>query len=89
MISLFFPGQTGSGKTYTMGTADNEAQDPNNQGLVPRFVCDLFDNIDQYSKNETLVTTVSIYNFLLFFFSVKTFFSVICFFLCFVYLINR
>jgi hypothetical protein len=41
-----------------MGTADNETQDPNNQGLVPRFVCDLFDNIDQYSKNEKLETNV-------------------------------
>ena len=52
-------GQTGSGKTYTMGTADNESQDPNNQGLVPRFVCDLFDNIDQYSQNEKLEASVS------------------------------
>ena len=42
-----------------MGTADNETQDPNHQGLVPRFVCDLFDNIDQYSKNEKLETNVS------------------------------
>lgn len=44
-----------------MGTADNESQDPNTQGLVPRFVCDLFDNINQYSQNEKLEASVSYY----------------------------
>ncbi len=40
-------GQTGSGKTFTMGTSDlNELDSQNNQGLIPRFVMDLFENLN-------------------------------------------
>jgi hypothetical protein len=51
-VTIIAYGQTGSGKTYTMGTADNSGNDPNSEGLIPRFVCDLFDNLDSYNKKE-------------------------------------
>ena len=38
-------GQTGSGKTYTMGAAKASEQDVANQGLISRFVTDLFENL--------------------------------------------
>ena len=62
-VTIFAYGQTGSGKTYTMGTAENDSKDPNCEGLIPRFVCDLFDNLENFSRNETLESNV---NFLLF-----------------------
>lgn len=45
-------GQTGSGKTYTMGTSDVSAQDLETQGLIPRFVNDLFENLEDTSSGE-------------------------------------
>ena len=44
-------GQTGSGKTFSMGTADISHQDPENQGLISRFVTDLFVNLNN-AKDE-------------------------------------
>ncbi|KAJ1432252.1 P-loop containing nucleoside triphosphate hydrolase protein, partial [Ochromonadaceae sp. CCMP2298] len=44
-------GQTGSGKTYSMGTSDITYQDTENQGLISRFVADLFANLN-VSKAE-------------------------------------
>jgi hypothetical protein len=44
-------GQTGSGKTYSMGTSDITYQDTENQGLISRFVADLFANLNA-SKDE-------------------------------------
>lgn len=44
-------GQTGSGKTYTMGTSDINCQDIESQGLIPRFVNDLFENLNQPQDN--------------------------------------
>lgn len=51
-VTIMAYGQTGSGKTYTMGTADlhsNEIVKDDfslQQGLIPRFVTDLFNNIE-------------------------------------------
>lgn len=58
-VTIIAYGQTGSGKTYTMGTAENDLKDPNSEGLIPRFVCDLFDNLENFSRNETLESNVS------------------------------
>ena len=38
-------GQTGSGKTFTMGTSDMIYHDTSNQGLISRFVTDLYANL--------------------------------------------
>jgi hypothetical protein len=45
-------GQTGSGKTYTMGTSDINSIDIENQGLIPRFVNDLFENLNQPQEGD-------------------------------------
>ena len=45
-------GQTGSGKTYTMGTADTGYSEMENQGLIPRFVADLFENLNNPTDKE-------------------------------------
>jgi kinesin family protein 4/21/27 len=45
-------GQTGSGKTFTMGTADHACNDPDAQGLIPRFVMDLFENLNNPLNKE-------------------------------------
>ena len=42
-----------------MGTSDNVSSDPNCEGLIPRFVCDLFDNLDSFSKKEEGLVRVS------------------------------
>eukprot|EP01033_Poteriospumella_lacustris_P010586 gene10587-7533_t len=39
-------GQTGSGKTFTMGTSDVSNHDVASLGLIPRFVNDLFQNLN-------------------------------------------
>jgi kinesin family protein 4/21/27 len=39
-------GQTGSGKTFTMGTSDVNNHDISSLGLIPRFVNDLFQNLN-------------------------------------------
>ncbi|KAI9282205.1 hypothetical protein BY458DRAFT_497488 [Sporodiniella umbellata] len=52
-------GQTGSGKTFSMGTALEE-EGPH-QGIVPRFVKDLFDRLQDKKKQEpTLEFTVRV-----------------------------
>lgn len=51
-VTIIAYGQTGSGKTFTMGTADNTSADPNSEGLIPRFVNDLFENLGPSSKSE-------------------------------------
>ena len=45
-------GQTGSGKTYTMGTSDIKCQNLETQGLIPRFVNDLFENLNQPQEGD-------------------------------------
>mmetsp|Transcript_22914 Transcript_22914/g.33487 ORF Transcript_22914/g.33487 Transcript_22914/m.33487 type:complete len:1633 (+) Transcript_22914:1-4899(+) len=59
-VTIMAYGQTGSGKTYTMGTAENDSSDPNSEGLIPRFVCDLFDNLENFSKEERLEANVKV-----------------------------
>jgi kinesin family protein 4/21/27 len=58
-VTIIAYGQTGSGKTYTMGTSDTHIEDADCQGLIPRFVSDLFENLMQFSQNEKLAATVS------------------------------
>ena len=59
-VTIMAYGQTGSGKTYTMGTS--ECVDDVSQGLIPRFIYDLFENISTIKKNtsETLTTKISV-----------------------------
>ncbi len=46
-------GQTGSGKTYTMGTSDlDDLDSQSSQGLIPRFVMDLFENLTSTNNNN-------------------------------------
>ncbi|RCI02574.1 hypothetical protein CU098_001368 [Rhizopus stolonifer] len=59
-------GQTGSGKTYSMGTALEEHIDSEHQGIVPRFIQDLFYRIEQKKGSTTeyqvLVSFLELYN---------------------------
>ena len=50
-VTIMAYGQTGSGKTYTMGTGDVSQEDEDEQGLIPRFVTDLFENIRTEKEN--------------------------------------
>ena len=43
-VTIMAYGQTGSGKSFTMGTAEMQ-DDCEMQGLIPRFVTDLFENL--------------------------------------------
>ncbi|KAI8067246.1 hypothetical protein BDF21DRAFT_426139 [Thamnidium elegans] len=47
-------GQTGSGKTFSMGTALDEYTNSENQGIVPRFIDDLFFRLGEKKKNKGL-----------------------------------
>lgn len=49
-------GQTGSGKTFSMGTSDIAHQDTENQGLISRFVTDLFGNLDTAQADGELIS---------------------------------
>lgn len=52
-VTIMAYGQTGSGKTFTMGTTDVSEQSSDNLGLIPRFVADLFANLENsVSENE-------------------------------------
>jgi hypothetical protein len=55
-------GQTGSGKTFTMGTSDIYNQERDNLGLIPRFVNDLFENLNdpQDIKNEQMCYKIKV-----------------------------
>ena len=44
-VTVIAYGQTGSGKTFSMGTSDIEEGMEDSQGLIPRFVQDLFENL--------------------------------------------
>ncbi len=48
-------GQTGSGKTFSMGTSDISQQDTENQGLISRFVTDLFENLNASKAEGDLI----------------------------------
>lgn len=60
-VTIMAYGQTGSGKTFTMGTSDLQA-DSQDQGLIPRFLTDLFENITTpfVDDNERLESHVSV-----------------------------
>jgi len=45
-VTIMAYGQTGSGKTFTMGTSELQ-EEPELQGLIPRFVTDLFETLKQ------------------------------------------
>jgi len=53
-------GQTGSGKTYTMGTNNSDDDTGDNQGLIPRFIFDLFENLTESSESEKRTFKVSV-----------------------------
>lgn len=45
-------GQTGSGKTYSMGTGLENSGDPENEGIVPRCIYELFEKLDQQVQEQ-------------------------------------
>ncbi|OAD81141.1 hypothetical protein PHYBLDRAFT_26539, partial [Phycomyces blakesleeanus NRRL 1555(-)] len=45
-------GQTGSGKTYSMGTGLENGADPENEGIVPRCIIDLFQSLQDRAEKE-------------------------------------
>ncbi|CAO0803432.1 unnamed protein product [Mucor circinelloides] len=47
-------GQTGSGKTFSMGTALDEHTDSDQQGVVPRFIYDLFNRLQDKKQAQKL-----------------------------------
>ncbi|CEP13231.1 hypothetical protein [Parasitella parasitica] len=48
-------GQTGSGKTFSMGTALDEHTDSEQQGVVPRFIHDLFRRLDAKKQSQKVL----------------------------------
>jgi kinesin family protein 4/21/27 len=46
-------GQTGSGKTFTMGSASSIDKDVVNQGIIPRAIMLLIDEIDKRFRNDS------------------------------------
>ncbi len=58
-VTIIAYGQTGSGKTYTMGTSD--APDGSDcQGLIPRFLNDLFENLKGGADGEQVETKIQV-----------------------------
>ncbi|GAN08165.1 kinesin-like protein KIF21A-like [Mucor ambiguus] len=47
-------GQTGSGKTFSMGTALDEHTDSDQQGVVPRFIYDLYNRLHDKKQAHKL-----------------------------------
>lgn len=59
MEQIIAYGQTGSGKTYTMGSERTRAGgDSQSQGLIPRFLQDLFNNLRDSPDGDRLTTEV-------------------------------
>lgn len=60
-VTIMAYGQTGSGKTFTMGTSDLiSVDDVSMQGLIPRFVTDLFENMKQCGEGERLESKIKV-----------------------------
>eukprot|EP01041_Mallomonas_annulata_P007618 gene7618-15601_t len=59
-VTIIAYGQTGSGKTFTMGTSDANMDDVKNQGLIPRFIYDLFENLKQSHEEQKLQSKVKV-----------------------------
>ncbi|KAI7861727.1 hypothetical protein BDF14DRAFT_1865224 [Spinellus fusiger] len=61
-------GQTGSGKTYSMGTSLENSTDPQNEGIVPRCIVDMFQKLQERTetttdfKYEVYVSFLELYN---------------------------
>ncbi|KAI8136752.1 hypothetical protein BJV82DRAFT_386168 [Fennellomyces sp. T-0311] len=62
-------GQTGSGKTFSMGTAiDGNTDSDENQGIVPRFIRDLYKRLDHKKStvpnydSQVFVSFLELYN---------------------------
>ncbi|KAI9278677.1 hypothetical protein BDA99DRAFT_492852 [Phascolomyces articulosus] len=61
-------GQTGSGKTYSMGTGLENTNDPENEGIVPRCILELFEELqnradkDPEYNYEVAVSFLELYN---------------------------
>ncbi|KAI9493157.1 hypothetical protein BDB00DRAFT_387132 [Zychaea mexicana] len=61
-------GQTGSGKTYSMGTGLHNTTAREEEGIVPRCMVDLFENMEKRAKEdpdfkyEILVSFLELYN---------------------------
>ncbi|CAG8439661.1 5846_t:CDS:2 [Funneliformis caledonium] len=69
LLDKLVEGQTGSGKTYSMGTAlDGSDIPPEHQGIVPRAIYRLFDDLNERKANnpsyefEVLVSFLELYN---------------------------
>lgn len=60
-VTILAYGQTGSGKTFTMGSSGANLDCQDNQGLIPRFVSDLFENLDQSIDAKVRVSFLEIY----------------------------
>ncbi|KAI9298864.1 kinesin-domain-containing protein [Neoconidiobolus thromboides FSU 785] len=66
--TIFAYGQTGSGKTFSMGTSVDYSDAPENQGIVPRAVHNIFEIIrarhkeSSHYKCEVLITFLELYN---------------------------
>lgn len=56
-VTIMAYGQTGSGKTFTMGTSELQ-EESELQGLIPRFVTDLFENL-KLSKSASDLSDVT------------------------------
>ncbi|ORY99875.1 hypothetical protein BCR43DRAFT_125573 [Syncephalastrum racemosum] len=61
-------GQTGSGKTYSMGTGLDNCAEPENEGIVPRCIVELFEKLQQRAeenpeyKYDVYVSFLELYN---------------------------
>lgn len=50
-VTIMAYGQTGSGKSFTMGTSESSLDYEGCEGLIPRFVYDLFENLQQSGQS--------------------------------------
>ncbi|KAG0180235.1 Kinesin-like protein kif21b [Apophysomyces sp. BC1021] len=68
LVEKFVDGQTGSGKTFSMGTALDGNLNSEQQGIVPRFINDLFARLASKSQQlsgfdyQVYVTFLELYN---------------------------
>ena len=63
-VTVIAYGQTGSGKTFSMGTSDIEEGMEDSQGLIPRFVSDLFENLKTGVEGGRLISSKVTISFL-------------------------
>jgi kinesin family protein 4/21/27 len=63
-VTIIAYGQTGSGKTFTMGTSDIEQGTDDKQGIIPRLVSDLFENLKTSVEGEKLIESKVTVSFL-------------------------